>query len=99
MLTEPGVHVGANADRTTTVRLSGELRADRLPTIRSAFESAVGSGPLIVDLSAVGYLDSAAVELLFEVASERGLELVLGPGCAVFPVIQVSGLDRVATLR
>jgi len=99
MLTEPGVHVDANADRTTTVRLSGELRADRVPTIRNAFESAVGSGPLIVDLSAVGYLDSAAVELLFEVASERGLELVLGPGCAVFPVIQVSGLDRVATLR
>jgi len=99
MLTEPSLHVDANADRTTTVRLSGEIRAENVPTVRGTFESVGGSGPLIVDLTDVGYLDSAAVALLFDVASERGLELVLGPGCAVFAVIQVSGIDQLATLR
>lgn len=99
MLTEPGLHVDANADRTTTIRLSGELTAGRVPTVREAMETAGGPGPVIVDLSDVSFLDGAAVDLLYEVASERGLELILGPGCAVFPVIRVSGLDRVATIR
>lgn len=98
-MTEPALPVGANAGRTTTVRLSGEVAAGGLAAVRAAFESAGGSGPLIVDLTDVTYLDSAAVDLLFEVAAERELELVLGPGCAVFPVVRVSGLDRVATVR
>jgi len=98
-MTEPALHVGANADRTTTVRLSGEVAAAGIAAVRAAFESAGGSGPLIVDLTDVTYLDGAAVELLLEVAADRGLDLVLGPGCAVFPVVRVSGLDRVATLR
>jgi anti-anti-sigma regulatory factor len=99
MLTEPGLHVDANADRTATVRLSGEISAVNLATVRRAFETAAGSGPLIVDLSEVSCLDGAGVELLFEVAAERGLEVVLGPGSVVFPVVRVSGLDRVATIR
>ena len=98
-MTEPALHVGANAERTTTVRLSGEVAAGGIAAVRAACESAGGSGPLIVDLTGVTYLDSAAVDLLFEVAADRGLELVLGPGCAVFPVVRVSGLDQVATVR
>ena len=99
MLTEPGLHVDANVDRTTTVRLSGEIGAAGLPSVRRAFECTRGSGPLIVDLTEVSYLDGAAVDLLFEVARDCGLEVILGPGCPVFPVIQVSGLDTVASLR
>ena len=99
MLTEPGLHVDVNADRTSTVRLSGEISLAGLPAVRRAFDCTAGPGPLIVDLTDVSYLDSAGLDLLFEVARERGLELILGPGCAVFPVIQVSGLDQVATIR
>jgi len=99
MLTDAHLLVDVNTDRTTTVRLSGDIQGDALGTVRDALESAVGSGPLIVDLSEVTFLDSAAVGLLFEVAAERSLELVLGPASAVFPIIQVSGLGRVATIR
>jgi anti-anti-sigma factor len=99
MLTDTHFRVDVNPDRSTTVRLSGEIAAATLGAVRAAFESAVGSGPLVVDLIEVAYLDTAAVDLLYEVASERGLELVLGPASAVFPVIRVSGLDRVATIR
>jgi hypothetical protein len=47
----------------------------------------------------VTFLDQAGIDMLAYVAGERGLELVLGPGCAVFPVVQVSGLDQVAVKR
>lgn len=99
MMADTQPQVDVNADRTTTVRLSGEVRADTLAAVREAFDSVVGSGPLIVDLSAVTYLDGAAVALLFEVAAERSLELVVGPGCAVFSIVAVSGLDQVAVVR
>jgi anti-anti-sigma factor len=99
MMTEPGLHVDVNADRSTTVRLSGEIGSDNLTAVRQAFDCAAGSAPVIVDLTEVQFLDSAGVGLLFEVAGDRGMELVLGPGCAVFSVIQVSGLDDVATIR
>ncbi|MDQ1565282.1 MAG: hypothetical protein QOF96_162 [Actinomycetota bacterium] len=99
MMTEPGLHVDVNADRSTTVRLSGDIGSDNLAAVRRAFDCAGGSAPVIVDLTEVRFLDAAGVGLLFEVAGERGMELVLGPGCAVFSVIQVSGLDEVATIR
>ena len=99
MLTEPTAQVGTNADGSATVRLSGPVGADHLATVRAAFDCAGGAGPLIVDLTDVTFLEPAGIDLLRDVAGERGLELVLGPGCAVFPVVQVSGLAEVATLR
>jgi anti-anti-sigma factor len=98
-MTEPELNVGANADRTMTVRLSGKVLRAGLPAVRRVVECAVGPGPLIVDLTAVTYVDSAGMDLLFEVAQDRGLEVILGPGCAVYAVIQVSGLREVATIR
>src|SRR5581483_7988241 len=62
MMAGPQPQVDGNADRTTTVRLSGEVRADTLAGVRDAFDSVVGSGPLVVDLSAVTYLDGAALD-------------------------------------
>ena len=99
MLTEPTAQVGTNADGSATVRLAGTVGADNLATVRAVFECAGGSGPFIVDLTDVTFLDPAGLDLLREVAGERGLELVLGPGCPVFPVVQVSGLAEVAELR
>lgn len=97
MITEPTVRVGVNPDRTAVVRITGEITSATLPALRATLEGAAGTGPVIVDLSAVTHLDSTGVGLLTEVAGERGLELVVGPGCAVFSVVQVSGLDEVAT--
>jgi anti-anti-sigma regulatory factor len=103
MLTESGFEVGtsasANADGTATVRLSGPIGADNLAAVREVFACAGGSGPLIVDLTDVTFLEPAGINLLREVAEERGLELVVGPGCAVFAVVQLSGLAEVAGLR
>ena len=99
MLSEPTAQVAANADGTATVRLSGPVGADNLAPVQRAFDCAGGSGPLIADLTAVTFLEPAGINLLREVAEERGLQLVLGPGCAVFPVVHLSGLGDVAALR
>ena len=93
MLTENSAQVGVHADGTATVRLAGAVDAEHLATVRGALECVGGSGPLIVDLTDVTFLDQAGIALLAEVAGERGLELVLGPGCAVFPIVQVSALE------
>lgn len=98
MLTQPEVRVDVNADRTATVRIAGEVGAETLSTVRAAFDQAGGSGPVIVDLTQVTHIDGPGVDLLKEVADERGLEVTMGPGCPVFSVIQVSGLCDVATV-
>jgi anti-anti-sigma regulatory factor len=101
MLTQPDVQVGVNvnADRTTTVRIAGELGAATVSTVRSALDEAGGAGPVIIDLNAVTHLDAPGVDLLREVADERGLEVVMGPDCPVFSIVQVSGLCDVATVQ
>jgi anti-anti-sigma factor len=99
MLLEPEVRVGANPDRSTTVRIAGEISASTESAVRSAIEGADGIGPLVVDLTNVTYLDAVGVRLLTEVAGERGLELVIGPDCPVFSVVQVSGLCEAANVQ
>jgi anti-anti-sigma regulatory factor len=99
MLTDPHIEVGLNPDRTTTVRIAGEVSSATHATLREALDGAVGTGPLIVDLTAVTHLDTAGVDLLRELAGERGLEVVVGPGCPVFSVVQVSGLCEAATVQ
>lgn len=99
VIAEPAVQVGVNSDRTAVVRIVGEITSATLAGLRATLENVAGSGPLIVDLSQVTQLDSTGVDLLTDVAGERGLELVVGPGCPVFSVVQVSGLGEVAPLQ
>ena len=88
-----------NADRTTTVRIAGDVTSATEATLRGTLEEVGGTGPLIVDLTQVTDLDTVGVDLLIEVAGERGLEVVMGPDCPVFAVVQVSGLCQAATVH
>ncbi|MEW6472152.1 MAG: STAS domain-containing protein [Actinomycetota bacterium] len=99
MLPQPEVQVGVNVDRTTTVRIAGEVGTHTLETVKSALDEAGGTGLVIIDLTRVTHLDAPGVDLLKEVAGERGLEVVMGPDCPVFSVVQVSGLCEVATVQ
>jgi anti-anti-sigma regulatory factor len=93
------VEVETNPDRTATVRIAGEVSSAAEFALRDALGAAGGTGPLIVDLTGVTHLDTAGLELLKELAAERGLEVVMGPGCPVFSVVQVSGLCDEATVQ
>ncbi len=88
-----------NADRTTTVRIAGEVTSTTQAALRGALEEAGGTGPLIVDLTQVTRLDTVGVDLLMDIAGERGLEVVMGPDCPVFSVVQVSGLCQAANIQ
>lgn len=93
------VQVAINPDRTATVRIAGEVSSAAEAALRDALGTAGGTGPLIIDLTGVTYLDTAGLELLKELAAERGLEVVMGPECPVFSVVQVSGLCDEATVQ
>ena len=99
VMMQPEVEIGFNADRSTTIRIAGEVGSETLSTIRQAFDEVNGSGPLIVDLTRVTHLDASGVDLLRMVADERGLEVVMGPGCPVYSIVQVSGLCDVANVQ
>jgi anti-anti-sigma regulatory factor len=98
-ISDPDIQIGTNADRSTTVRISGDVTAATGPAVRSMLDGAAGSGPLIVDLNGVTDLDAAGLDLLKDVAGERGLEVVIGPDCPVFSVVQVSGLCEEALVQ
>ncbi len=93
------VSTRVNPDRTTTVRIAGEITSATQAMVRGSMQQAGGTGPLIVDLTEVTDLDSVGVELLKKMAGERGLEVVMGPDCPVFSVVQVSGLCDEATVQ
>jgi anti-anti-sigma regulatory factor len=99
MLTQPEVQVGVNADRTVTLRITGEVGSRTLATVRHALDEAGGTGPVIIDLTRVTHLDAPGMDFLREVAGERGLEVVMGPDSPVFSVVHVSGLCDVATVQ
>jgi anti-anti-sigma factor len=60
----------------------------------AATEAAGGSGTLTVDLSAVEYLDSAAINALFAYAEH--IRLIVAHSL-LMPVLTVSGLTELAT--
>jgi anti-anti-sigma factor len=60
--------------------------------------AATDSAALAVDLTSVTYCDSAAVRALFTVAAATKLSLVVPANGPIITVINISGLDRVATV-
>ena len=99
MLTDPKFEVGVNPDRTTTVRIAGEISSATHSMLRASLDNVAGNGPLIVDLTGVTHLDTVGLSLLRDVAGDRGLEVVMAPDCPVFAVVHVSGLCDDATVQ
>jgi anti-anti-sigma factor len=84
------------ADGRWVLSVAGEVDMSNAGTLADALTRARdGDGPLIVDLSAVEYLDSAGLTALFANASR--VELIASPLLA--PVLTVSGLTGLATVH
>lgn len=82
---------GRRPDGTAVLTVAGEIDMSNTGDLAAAIQDT--SGPLVLDLSAVEYLDSAGLSLLFSHADR--IELVAGPLLA--PVLSISGLtDLVA---
>ena len=102
----PGLRLAAGGggapglDGVPVLEVRGEVDLANARELDEAIGRTAGAGgPVAVDLSGVGYLDSAAVRVLFEHAVARELHLLVAARGVVVPVVAVSGLAEVATVH
>ena len=87
------------ANGTVIVKLAGELDLYNANTVRDALLECCGESPerLIVDLSAVKFIDSTALGVLIEartrLPNRKGF-LLAAPGLETRRALEISGLDR-----
>ncbi|MFF9768308.1 STAS domain-containing protein [Streptomyces sp. NPDC053086] len=84
---------GRRPDGTPRLAVSGEIDMSNAGSLADALGA--GSGPLVLDLTEVEYLDSAGLSVLFTHADR--LELIVPP--LLEPVLTVSGLAGLVTVR
>lgn len=92
-------------DQAMVVAVTGEIDFSRSPTLRSKIIEALGKGcpHMVVDLTAVPYMDSSGVATLVEalqVQRRKGHKLVL---CGLQPkvkgIFEIARLDMVFTIK
>jgi anti-anti-sigma factor len=88
-------------DGVPVARLDGEVDASNASEIGSQMRALLTnrSTTLIVDLTAVSYLDSAGINLLFSVGDElrarqQALRLVIAQGTPIARMLAITSLDR-----
>jgi anti-anti-sigma factor len=100
---DPGVPATATAvpgGTPPTVRVDGDLDLDGVAAVRSRLLDATGPAELVVDLRDTGYVSSAGVTLLVELAAtarDRDTTLVVrvAPGSPLARVLDLTGLRAV----
>jgi anti-sigma B factor antagonist len=95
-----GIDLSGGPKESPLVTVEGEIdlaAASRLDEILDIAEE--DSDEVSVDLSAVDYLDTAGVRVLFEHAARVRLVLLLAADGIIAPVIATSGLGRLTTVR
>jgi anti-anti-sigma factor len=97
MTTELTLTTGVRSDGAPMLTAAGEIDMSNADTFASALIDAVdqaGDHPLVVDLTAIEYLDSAGLAALFEQAGR--IRVVIGPLLA--PLVEVSGLAELTSV-
>lgn len=85
---------------TARVIVAGEIDISNIDVLTEALTTASEGTrrPITVDLSAVKYLDSAGINVLFKHADEIDrLHLIVHP--FLIPVFTISGLSEIATVQ
>ena len=84
-------------------RLSGDIDLSNVDHLAKGLDAAVANHALglVVDLSAVTYIDSTGVRLLFRLARrlrdrQQALHLVVPEGAKIRRILELSGLQAVA---
>ncbi len=85
-------------DEAPQLVVSGEIDLSNVTAFRAALSEG-GDSRLVVDLTGVTYLDSAGIAALFERARRSELEIVLSPGSVLAPLLEITHLADVATVR
>jgi anti-anti-sigma factor len=100
MATPLSIKTSRLADGTFVLKATGELDMSNIDVFAAAVTDAVTTGPqdgelLTIDLSEVEYLDSGAINALFEHADH--VHLIANP--VLMPVLKISGLTEAATVE
>jgi anti-sigma B factor antagonist len=98
MTTALTLSTGQRPDGAVTLSAAGEIDMSNAEAFAAALADAVGQTPgrpLIVDLTAVEYLDSAGLAALFEHATS--IELLTSP--MLEPLMSISGLAELTTIH
>ncbi|BDX35045.1 anti-anti-sigma factor [Mycobacterium antarcticum] len=100
MATPLTLHADHDAEGGPRVVAVGEIDLSNVAVFTEALATASAGSrtPLTVDMSAVKYLDSAGINVLFDHADEvDGLHLIVHP--FLIRVLTISGLSDVATVE
>ena len=98
MTTELTLTTGAGPEGAIVVTASGEIDISNAETFAGTLAQAVAGAAgarLVVDLTAVHYLDSAGLAALFAQADH--IELRTGP--LLVPLLEISGLTELTTVH
>ncbi len=95
------LRTGRRDDGTLEVRAEGELDLSNIAAFTAAIEDALGTqsgdgSRVTIDLSAVEYLDSGAINALFDHAAQIH-QIIANP--ILMTVLNVSGLTEVSTVQ
>jgi anti-anti-sigma factor len=97
-LREPPVRGVESVNGSLVVRLAGELDLYNADEVRQALARAIDESPrrIVVDMSAVEFVDSTALGVLIEARSKLGPDALAlaAPQLETRRTLQVSGLDR-----
>jgi anti-sigma B factor antagonist len=94
MTTPLTLSTGLRPDGTAVLTAVGEIDMSNAGQLRDALDQA-GTGPLVIDLTACEYLDSAGLTVLFTHADHIGL--VAAP--LLLPVLKISGLSEITEVQ
>ena len=94
------IRTTASPSGRLTVVVVGEIDMANAARLDEAITTARagGRGPVVVDLTAAGYFDSAGVRVLFQHAAEAELHVRAAPGGIVAAVLATAALDKVAAV-
>lgn len=97
-LREPPVRGVEQHDGAVVIRLGGELDLYNAGDVRHALTGAISGGAarIVVDMSAVDFVDSTALGVLIEAHAKLGQNglLLAAPQLETRRTLEVSGLDR-----
>ena len=96
-MTAGGEPVVARVNDAVVVRVDGELDLATAPALRAALERALADGDqLVVDLSAVTFIDSSGLSVLvraYQVLGVTGTLKVRGPSSQARRLFEMAGVE------
>lgn len=93
------------SERSTVLKLSGELDVATAPALESAVCSAFAADPtsMVIDLSRLSFLDSTGIRVLVTAARQAETDgcpiVVMAPTAQVMRVLRLTGVDRLIQIE